>query len=339
MPPDHTQNVDQASVLVFGTGAVGCIYATLLERGGARVTVVSRSNYEAVKENGILVKSAKWGHIRARPTTVRSVREAQAYGPFDYILVASKAFPGTAQLIQDAVEPKQTAIVLAQNGIAIEDEYAEQYPSNTIISGVVYLPTTQVSPGIVEHGTPLQRFEIGPYPADADSEARAQVQRISNIFAAGGADAPVHDDVQTRRWIKLAVNGTINPITALTLCDDANYLRSSAYAVGIARNSMKEYGILATAAGYPNLITDEEIEDHLSRFLGRLETGGKEPSMLVDIRHNRPIEVEAILGNAVRKAEQLKVDLPYVNMLYVLAKARDFATLKDDTWKPIATVE
>ena len=328
----------QARVLVFGAGGVGCIYATLLERGGARVTAVCRSNYEAVKENGILVRSAKWGHMRARPTPVRSVEDAQAHGPFDYVLVASKAFPGTAQLIRETVTPKQTAIVLAQNGIAIEEEYSKLYPNNVIISGVVYLPTTQVSPGIVEHGTPLQRFEIGTFPANAGSEAQAQTQRFSDIFAAGGADAPVQDDVQKRRWIKLALNGMINPITALTLCDDANYLRSSSYAVGMARDIMKEYGILATAAGYPDLITDEEIEDHLSRHLGRLKTGGKEPSMLVDIRHNRQIEVEAILGNAVRKAEQLKVDLPHVRMLYVLAKARDFATLKNEHWQPIATV-
>ena len=327
--------------LVFGTGGVGCIYAAILERGGADVTCVCRSNYDAVKANGIWIRSAKWGHIRTRPRVVKTVEETKSIGTFDFVVVCSKAFSGTAELIKDAVAPGgKTAIVLAQNGIAIEEDYAKLYPESAIISGVVYLPTTQVEPGIVEHGTPLQRFEIGVFPSSMpSSQANAFAKSFSELFAAGGADAPVHEDIQLRRWNKLAVNGCLNPVTALTLCDDANYLRSSKYALDLAKDVMREIGTLATAAGCPEAVTEAEIEHHMERHVERLEIGGKEPSMLVDIRHNRPIEVEAILGNAVRKAEELQVQVPYLKMLYVLAKARDFATLKKDGWKPIKTVD
>ncbi|KAF2160689.1 hypothetical protein M409DRAFT_28829 [Zasmidium cellare ATCC 36951] len=329
-----------ANVLVFGAGGVGSIYAALLQRGGATVTAVCRTNYTAVKTHGILVRSVKWGHIRTHPNTVRTCHEARAFGPFDYALVCSKAFPGTASLIQDAVTPNKTAIVLAQNGIAIEEDYAALYPSNPIISGVVYLPTTQVEPGVVEHGTPLEEFEIGTFPIDAPREHKEAAERLSRLFAAGGAKAPVHEDIQTRRWNKLALNACFNPITALTLCDDANYLRSSGFAVDMAKEVMREVGSVATAAGIVNAITDKEIDEHMARHLDRLKTGGKEPSMLVDIRHGRNIEVEAILGNAVRKADELGVQTPYLRMLYVLAKARDFATSKreEDGWKPIVSV-
>ena len=71
-----------------------------------------------------------------------------------------------------------------------EEDYAGLYPNNTIISGVVYLPVTQVEPGVVEMG-PLERFEIGTYPANASAKAKAQVQRLSAIWKAGGATAPV----------------------------------------------------------------------------------------------------------------------------------------------------
>lgn len=76
----------------------------------------------------------------------------------------------------------------------------------------------------------------------------------------------------------------------------------------------------------------------LASHLDRLTADGKEPSILVEIRHGRRTEDDALLGNAVRKAEQLKVDIPHLEMLYVLAKARDSATLKNEHWKPIATV-
>lgn len=52
-----------SKVLVFGTGGVGCIYAYILQKGGAQVTAVCRSNYEAVKEHGITIDSKIFGKV------------------------------------------------------------------------------------------------------------------------------------------------------------------------------------------------------------------------------------------------------------------------------------
>lgn len=321
-------------VLIFGTGGVGCTYGYILHNAKTRVTAICRSNYDAVRERGILIKSQIFGECHYYPSARRTIAEATSEGPFDYIIVASKAFPGTASMIAEAVTPGQTAIVLAQNGIGIEDEYAKLYPVNTIISGVVYLPVTQIAPGIVEMG-PLERFEIGTYPAESSVKAKAQVQELSNLWKAGGANAPVFDDVQPLRWLKVAVNASWNPITALTLCDDANYLRSSNRSEDMMRKVMREIGQIATATGYPNAITEELIEKDLERPKGRLKTSGKEPSMLTDVRANRPIEVEAILGNSLRIGEEHGVVTPYLELLYVLAKARNFEISRPEEWKPI----
>lgn len=320
--------------LIFGAGGVGCVYGAILHRAGVTATAVCRTNYNVVKERGILVRSKIFGRIQFSPTTVKTVTESAQHGPFDYILVCSKAFPGTAELIKDAVSP-QSAIVLAQNGIGIEEEYARLYPNNTIISGVVYLPVTQVEPGVVEHG-PLERFEIGTYPANASTAAKAQAQELSDLFAAGGGTCPVHDDVQTKRWVKLAINACWNSVTALTLCDDANYLRSSPNAENTMRKIMREVGRVAAADGYEHVITEEVIEWDLQRPRSRLQTGGKEPSMLTDVRAGRPIEVEAILGNPLRIGQRHGVETPYLELLYTLAKGRNYALAPDAEWKPIA---
>src|ERR1700753_1839418 len=97
--------------LVFGTGGVGCIYAYILEKAGAKVTAVCRSNFDAVSTKGISLESALFGNVTAKPTAVRNVADAQ--GPFDYILVCAKNFPGQAKLIAPAVS-SQTSIVLCQ---------------------------------------------------------------------------------------------------------------------------------------------------------------------------------------------------------------------------------
>ena len=101
---------------------------------------------------------------------------------------------------------------------------------------------------------------------------------------------------------------------------------------------MHEVGLVAAAAGYPDIITEELIDKDLERPKGRLSTGGKEPSMLVDVREGRPMEVEAILGNTVRIASKLGVEVKTLEVIYTLAKALDFGIRKDEQegWKGIA---
>lgn len=52
-----------AEILCVGFGALGVLYSWVLEQsGGARVTAVCRSNYDSVKEVGVDIISAKFGH-------------------------------------------------------------------------------------------------------------------------------------------------------------------------------------------------------------------------------------------------------------------------------------
>ena len=323
-------------ILIFGAGGVGCIYALILWRAGEEVTAVCRSNYEAIQAHGITVRSKKWGTCSARPNAVRTTEEAAQLGPYEYVIVCSKAFPNTAKLISAAVSP-ETVIVLAQNGMGIEAEYAVAYPHNTIISGVVYLPTTQVEPGIIEHGTPLERFEIGTYPSASNADAKAKTEQLAELFTRGDGTCIPFDNIQAQRWYKLALNAALNPVTALTLCDDANFIRSSEGALRMLKDIMREVGLTARAYGYDN-IDETSIAQQMVRHEERLVTGGKESSMLVDVRHERPVEVEAVLGNAVRMARAKKVDVPLLSMLYTLTKARNFAISQDGAWRPIARV-
>lgn len=58
--------------------------------------------------------------------------------------------------------------------------------------------------------------------------------------------------------------------------------------------------------------------------------------MLTDVRAGRPIEVEAILGNTLRIGQRHGVkDTPYLELLYTLAKARNYELERPAGWKPL----
>jgi 2-dehydropantoate 2-reductase len=81
---------------------------------------------------------------------------------------------------------------------------------------------------------------------------------------------------------------------------------------------MKEVCWIAEAEGHPLPVgvVDENIE-------GTRRMSPYKSSMLVDFEAGRPMEVEAILGNAIRAAKRHKVAVPHMKSLYGLLKLVD----------------
>ncbi|KAF1981390.1 2-dehydropantoate 2-reductase [Aulographum hederae CBS 113979] len=311
-------------ILIFGAGGVGSFYAHLLTKVGADITVVCRSNYQAVKEHGIVLDSPKYGKgVRIRPGVVSS--PVDAVGDWDLILVCSKAFPGmnpsVPQLIKPAVGPK-TAIALLQNGIHIEDEYQEAFPDNPIISCTIYLPVTEIYPGHVDHQEDLEILELGTFPSRPPIAHIQACLEFRNLIKTAGGEATIYSDVQLRRWIKVAVNAAWNPVCALTLSSDSLFLSSSPYADRMIKDVMLEVVAVAQAQGYSE-INEGMVEEQLSRARNRVGSFGKEPSMLGDVRMGRRMEVEAIVGGVLKCAWEKKVPCPRLEVIYCLIKAVD----------------
>lgn len=146
--------------LLFGVGSIGAIYSWIIGRvtGESNVYAVCRSNYTAASKDGFTIHSTSFGNdLHVKPVVVRSADEARQQlannSAFDYVFITAKAIPSTPS-IPDLIRPaigSNTAIVLVQNGIGIEEIYHTAFPNNPILSCIAYVPATQTSPGVVEH--------------------------------------------------------------------------------------------------------------------------------------------------------------------------------------------
>ncbi|KAK5052153.1 hypothetical protein LTR84_002957 [Exophiala bonariae] len=324
------------NILIFGVGSIGAVYLYQLQQAGCNVTAVCRSNYQAVKDDGFTLKSVRFGDQRYKPgLVVRSVADCPSDKIYDFVLVCAKSFPGSKPSLADMIRPvmvgrPQTAIVLAQNGINIEKEVADEFPENPILSGVVYLPATQTAQGTIEYPEMLNLLEVGTYPADAPRSHKSAATRFADLLIKGGGGAEVHEDIQIARWSKLLMNGPWNPIGALTLCTDGDFLLTSTpFAYDLVWEVMLEIIALAAKVGIPG-IDVKEAEKRISLSKRRAETGtGREMSMLQDVKQGRSFEVEAIVGNAVRLGRDHSVPMPRLETIYALLKARHFALEKN----------
>jgi 2-dehydropantoate 2-reductase len=308
-------------ILLFGAGSIGAAYIYIFTRGGAQVTAVCRSNYAAAKANGFAIKSTLWGDVHVQPEVVQSPSEAS--GPWDFVVVCAKANPNARPSMAEMIRPAvgaTTTIVIIQNGIAVEEEYAVLFPENPILSGVAYLPATQTAPAVIAHKE-VELLHIGTFPSKAPDAHKSSAEAFALIIKAGGGTVEVHDDVQLQRWSKLLVNAAWNPTCALTRSRDAQFLKSSPSALIFVRSVMHEVASVAQAVGYEE-INSKMIEFQISRATAR-DLPGVEPSMLADALAGRAMEVEAIVGNTVRIAQDRGVKIPLLNALYALAKALD----------------
>lgn len=304
------RNADEPPrVLVVGAGAVGGFYGGRLALARARVATLCRSDYETIRSQGIMVNSV-WGDFQFTPE--KAIRRAAEYGPPpDYILVALKVLPGVdpVEIIRDAVGP-ETAIILVQNGIGIDEPVAAAFPRNEVIGAVAFIAVSRTGPGRILHAD-YGRLVLGRFPAGTST----RVQRLAELFQAAGVPCEITDDIVTARWRKLVWNAPFNPISVLGGSVDTKTMVEMKESIDLARATMEEVLRIATAAGHP---VPPDVIDH--NFEG---TRGMKPiktSMLADFEAGRPMEVEAIVGNALRTARRHGVQAPHLATLYTLLK-------------------
>lgn len=316
---------ESISVLIYGTGSIGAIVAYLLSKSipEANIYAICRSNYAAAVERGFHIESSLWGiGLVVRPVITQSVEDAVKLkngGRFDYVFITTKATPTCVEgvAIRPAVSPN-TAIVILQNGIAIEDQFRELFPWNPIVSGVLYTPVSQKGPTSYIH-TSLDQMYLGTFPANAPPHHSKMADQLVSFFRDGGATAKLVDDIQVERWRKLLINGSENPICALCRLRDARFFQSSSGATSLMRDVMSEIAATARSAGY-EMIDENVVQKQLDLLTAR-PLPGVMPSMMADALSGRQMEVGVILGNTVKIAQKHGVATPLLDAILVLTAA------------------
>ncbi|RSM02861.1 hypothetical protein CEP52_007762 [Fusarium oligoseptatum] len=302
------------SVLIYGTGSIGAILAYLLSKSipEKNIYAVCRSNYNAAKEQGFTIDSDLWG-------TGLSKQSSHHLDHSDGSLLLQKATVNCpeAEAIKPAVSPN-TTIVILQNGIAIEDPFRAAFPQAPILSCVLYTPVSQTGPTTFTHGT-LDKMYLGTFPADAPIHHLKACAKFTSLLSTGGAKAHHATDIQIERWKKLLINGSENPICALSGLRDAEFFRSSDGATAFMRDVMSEIAATARAAGYTAI--DEGVVQEQLKLLTMRPLPGVMPSMMADALAGRQMEVDVILGNTVRIAQENRVDAPLLKALLALGSA------------------
>lgn len=303
-------------ILIIGAGAIGGFYGAKLAEAGAEVSIICRSDYEFIKENGFTIKS-HWHAKEFNFKPHRVLRNTAEYNDkADFILVTTKVLPeiSTIDLIKPTLH-KESSIVLLQNGIHIEKPITTAFPNNHLISILAFIGVSRVAIGKIHHQD-YGRLVIGDFPGNSLLEVSQKTKIFIDLLKKSGVPCDIRPEIQKERWRKLVWNAAFNPISVLAGGIDTRKILDNKNVKILAENVMQEVAILAKADGYelPEDIIASNIK--LTEEMKPYKT-----SMLLDFEAKRPMEVEAILGNAIRFAKEKSITTPYLSTIYALLSA------------------
>ena len=243
---------------------------------------------------------------------------------YDYVVISMKALPeayDVADMIEPLVTPGHTSVLLIQNGLGIEVPLLKKYPSNPILSGVSMVGTrTEGANGILHTAT--ERLILGPHFHDENCPREKSIKAaeiFQGLYSAGGCrSCEVELDMPKARWQKLLWNGSFNTLCAL-MGMDVGQILSSGLRESHLLPMMWEMVEIAKKADRVEFADPEKIVNTLA--YGLPDTTPYRPSMLLDTEYGRPMEIEVILGTAVRKAKVAKVDANHLENVYGLLNA------------------
>ncbi|MFO8027831.1 MAG: 2-dehydropantoate 2-reductase [Opitutales bacterium] len=297
---------------LVGPGAVGLYYGGLLAADGRRIHVLARSDASALKAQGILVArvQAKTGEVlderSIRPASVAT--EASAIGPVDVVLVAAKSTVNEPLLepLKALVEPGRTTILTLQNGMGNAEFYARHFPGNPILSGLCFVCVNRVEPAVVENYHP-GRVEIGSL-GDRWPEL---AQHAVDAFTAAGVKTNFSPVLDAALWRKLCWNVPFNGLSIAGGAIACDQILADAALKARARRLMEE--LQAVAAAFGHAIDDSLLQ---GQFDVTEKMGAYQPSSLIDFIENRPVEVEAIWGEPLRRGQAAGFAMPELEKLY-----------------------
>ncbi|MCG6167955.1 ketopantoate reductase family protein [Leptospira sanjuanensis] len=300
-------------ILVLGAGAIAGLYAGKLAQTGCKIDFWVRNNASLFQEKGFTVQSIPWGNFTFKPNRVLEKISPGDLEQYDLIINCLKCLPEIRlETILGKTIPEHLPILLLQNGIGIEEPVEVLYPNNEILSGLAFVCANRLEEGNVLH-LDYGELVIGSWNRNSSFTTKTIVERFSKV----GVPANATETIRQARWKKLMWNAPFNPISVLSGGKNTSEILAQSFGRKLVVEIMKEVQKLSEVDGATVPI------EQISKFIQMTEAMKPyKTSMLLDFEAGRPMELEAILGNAIRIGEKYGLEIPHIHTLYSLLKLK-----------------
>jgi 2-dehydropantoate 2-reductase len=276
---------------VLGPGGVGGLMAGLLARAGDSVEVLAGdSTAREIADGGIRVESTRFGDFTASVKAAPLLSE-----PVDAVMITVKATH--LQEAIDRVPPPvlgDALVIPFLNGLEHVEILRRVYPPDRVVPAAIRIESARLRPGLIRHTSQLAGIEIGP-----------AAEQVAARLRAAGFDVRIRADEKLIMWEKFLF---LAPMALLTTVARAN--------VGTVRTDRRKdltalLGEVTSVARADGVAIDPAA---VLRFIDAVP-GSMETSMQRDQAAGRPLELDALGGALLRRADRVGIDMPVTRRL------------------------
>ncbi len=281
------------SYTIIGGGALGGYYGGLLQRSGLPTRFLLRSDLEHVRQHGLRVDS-KHGDFHLE--NVEAYGDPSELPPADVVVVALKTTQNhqLPDLLATCVKPDGVVLVL-ENGLHPERDAAAVVGPDRVIGGLCFLCSNKLGPGHISH-VDFGHIDMGTTSADTAVHERLEV--IVADFNAAGIKTRAVTDLRQARWRKLVWNVPYNGLSVVLNATTDRLMKDPDTRRLVVR-LMEE--VVASARAAEDVTIDPAFVQQMLDYTDSMVP--YKTSMMLDHEAQRPMEIEAIVGDPVRAAQ------------------------------------
>jgi 2-dehydropantoate 2-reductase len=295
---------------IVGSGAVGGYYGAKLARAGHTVTFIARgAHLEAMRSRGLIVRSP----VSSFTVPARAVEDPTEAAAADVAIFAVKAYSNREALPLLARAAAGDAVALTlQNGVDSVDEVSAVVDRARVLGGSTYISTEIVEPGVIEQTGTHRRIVFGEVFGDT-SRVSGRVQAIHEAFTSADIESDPVPDAHVPIWEKYCYLAPFAAFTGSTRLSIGPLWADPVIRQKIVE-AIEEVEAVARAEG---VAVPHGLAERVANYIAAIP-GTTRSSLLIDLQQGKPIEIEALLGALVRRAERLKVRVPIMSTLYAV---------------------
>lgn len=292
-------------LLVIGAGSTGGYLGGRLALAGRDVTYLVRpARAEKLRATGLRIVSPR-GDATVQPKLVTA---GKIDGPYDVVLLTVKAYQleAAAEDMAPAIGP-ETMILPVLNGMRHMDILGKRFSPHNPIGCALKVATVLGDDGRIIQLTPMQDIVYGEW----DGATSPRIKKLHEFMNASGFDARISPHIQRDMWEKWILLAGVGGITCL-MRGTIGQIEAAPNGAGFASQFLDEVVAVVRAVGTP------PTEAFVASARQQVTAKGSPlaSSMYRDLQQNRPVEVEAIIGDLWRLAQKAGIATPLIGAAY-----------------------
>lgn len=292
-------------IAIIGTGGVGGYLGVKLHHAKNDVVFVARGDHlRAMQKNGIKLESPE-DNLTVEATFTDTL---VGYEPFDCVIIGVKSFDtrAAAETAGPAIGD-DSAIMSIQNGVENEEIIARLLGRRHVITGIAYIFSTILAPGIIRHEGGAGKFRFGEMDGTVSERCRA----LEKIFRLAGMDGEATGNIGKFLWQKWIFICALGGMTAFAKKPIGDILKDAKH-----RKMMEE--VISEASTVARGMYSDPFMNSEKLTIAHCERlqPASTSSMYYDLTHGKRVEVGALNGAVVRFGKKLHLSTPANEAIY-----------------------